>query len=556
MYDMDVSETEARGRGRGSFRIPDAGSSSTVNKGPRFVFVLERGQAGIRSHAMRKKREKLFQQTPRRLLPKLVSVASGTSHSKQLSPAVSLVDSQYTDILHQKDLGPVSLTEPKLLAEDLATEIWRNDDNTVGVPSKVLIGMNHALAGARVDPFDMCPIRLTSQHQKLLHHWLGAHATMMFEELRIKSFNPMRDLWFPLDISNASSFNTLMAHSAAHLAYLQGAVDSLDSLTYKAEAVRILNSWLHDPVKSLSDEAFAAVVRLLTFERHWGSEAEWKIHRDGLQRMIEARGGLIELQANWRVGLVASLVTLMSKPSWFDSTDHIREISGHPFSNSVHPILAPIIDLHKVHCLWLISFIQDMRTLTRSSSWLHQQGPGGYHAVHDAALLLHFYFQRDAQRYMHEEGCGTPEYYRLECLFLISVLLQESRYSSYTSTTALYGSSNNSLAVLDMSLHESRKLWECSVGNLHLFLFDRFINIPDISLKATYAMQMTDVLKHMSIEARRGVEKCLLNMLCCTNGGNLTLFSAEGRNPESLLSSKHEVSSQVTYSGRLSDYGK
>jgi hypothetical protein len=97
---------------------------------------------------------------------------------------------------------------------------------------------------------------------------------MMFEDLNPSRFNPMKDVWFPLDLSNASSFNCVMAHSAAHLAHLYAGtaprrgIKSSDALKYKAEAVRILRSWLVDPEKELSDDAFAAVTRLLTFEVH------------------------------------------------------------------------------------------------------------------------------------------------------------------------------------------------------------------------------------------------------------------------------------------------
>jgi hypothetical protein len=101
---------------------------------------------------------------------------------------------------------------------------------------------------------------------------IGTHAAMMFEDLDVTAFNPMKDVWFPLDLSNASSFNCIMAHSAAHLYHLyagtparRGSISS-DALKYKIEAVRILRLWLGDPEKELSDDSFAAVVRLLTFE--------------------------------------------------------------------------------------------------------------------------------------------------------------------------------------------------------------------------------------------------------------------------------------------------
>ncbi|KAK9235706.1 hypothetical protein V1525DRAFT_347776 [Lipomyces kononenkoae] len=436
-------------------------------------------------------------------------------------------------------LDRIHLTELELLAANLATEIDSNEEIMAGVPFQALTGMNHALAVASVDPFDTCPVKLTSQHQKLLHHWLSIHATMMLEEVSIESFNPMKDISFPLDLSNASSFNTLMAHSAAHLAYSQGATDFPDALIYKAEALRILNVWLNDPVNSLSDNAFAAVVRLLSFESFWGTEAEWKIHRDGLHRMIEERGGLSALQDNWRVGLVVYLYSLMAKSSFFDWSNNIREISQHAPNNSRNSTVASIIDLHKVRCAWLISFIHHVQMLMRTSSQLHQHGLEGFRAVHDAVLLLHFHFQDDD---MHEVGYAGLEYHRLACLCLISVLLQESLTSTAaipTSPGSFSTRSCNSLANSDTLLHGSRNLWEGSVRNLHSLLFEHVITFPNGWMKAKYAMEITDILRHLSLEARRGVERCLLNVLSGIKGGKLR-FSAEDRwTPDSMLSSMH-----------------
>lgn len=101
---------------------------------------------------------------------------------------------------------------------------------------------------------------------------ITTHATMMFEDMPNSDFNPMRDVWFPLDLSNAACFNVIMAHSAAHLAYFyEGTTptrgtNSFEALKYKSEALEILNQWLNDPIRALSNDTFAAVVRLLTFE--------------------------------------------------------------------------------------------------------------------------------------------------------------------------------------------------------------------------------------------------------------------------------------------------
>lgn len=97
---------------------------------------------------------------------------------------------------------------------------------------------------------------------------------MMFEDLDIPSFNHMKDVWLPLDLSNASSFKAIMARATAHLSYLyagtspQMGTNSTDALKFKAEAVRNLYECLSDPQKARSYDAFEAVVRLLTFEVH------------------------------------------------------------------------------------------------------------------------------------------------------------------------------------------------------------------------------------------------------------------------------------------------
>lgn len=96
---------------------------------------------------------------------------------------------------------------------------------------------------------------------------------MMFESVPIPAFNPMRDVWLPLDLSNPASFNVMMAHSSAHLAYFFSptgpgfrGTNSPEALRFKSDAIKILNQWLNDPEKALGKDAFVAVVRLLTFE--------------------------------------------------------------------------------------------------------------------------------------------------------------------------------------------------------------------------------------------------------------------------------------------------
>ncbi|KAL4947883.1 hypothetical protein BDW69DRAFT_177550 [Aspergillus filifer] len=498
-------------------------SSSTDN--PEFRFVTGNSQSEARSHAMREHWKRRHQRnhekkihhnriSPRSLLPR-----SQSSSNDEVSPSTQVRNYSSS----KQGQGRGQQTDP-------------------GIPAQLLRGVRCALSSSRPDPFQTCPVHLTSQHQKLLHHWIGTHAAMMFEDLDVTEFNPMKDVWFPLDLSNASSFNCIMAHSAAHLAHLYAGtpvcrgIHSSDALKYKTEAVSILRLWLCDPEKELCDDAFSAVVRLLTYERYWGTVEDWKVHRDGLQRMIEAKGGVEALHGNWRLELVVYLVSLMSRPSWLEPTNQLERISRPLPSPSIlqqadHTI-AP--DIQKVRCLWLISFTQDMRTFMGS---FYSQGLSSYPFTHAAVGLLRQTFSQSFQYYRTETPMSELEEEMLGCLFAISVLVQES--ISTPSTASWTGL--NTLDELEISLAESQHMWTHSVYYLRTFLYDSLtLLFGEGAFKVNYVMDLVQVLGTLSLEARQGVEKCLLNLLYSLGSNNSNgLLIDDGWSPDSFLSSMH-----------------
>ncbi|KAJ5233157.1 hypothetical protein N7468_006113 [Penicillium chermesinum] len=273
--------------------------SSSSGGTPQFRFVSENEQSAARSHAMREHWKLRHQRNHE-------AKARHRRSSRTLLPR-SKSSSNEAD---GQGANPSSPSELKTQREADPRE---NRETLPSVPAQLLNGMGLALATSRPDPFQTCPVHLTSQHQKLLYHWIGTHAAMMFEDLQANEFNPMKDVWFPLDLSNASSFNCIMAHSAAHLSHLYTGssptpgTTSSEALKYKLEAIRILQIYLSNPETELSEHAFAATIRLLTFERYWGTVEDWNIHRRGLQRMIDAKGGIEALRDNWRLELVVYL---------------------------------------------------------------------------------------------------------------------------------------------------------------------------------------------------------------------------------------------------------
>ncbi|KAJ5825157.1 hypothetical protein N7474_002295 [Penicillium riverlandense] len=500
-------------------------SSSGISQ---FTFVTGNTQSEARSHAMKEhwKRRHLRNQEAKAYHPK--------RSSRTLLP--HLRSDHKEDVSSSADGSSSSR-----LQHDGDVDVAESREKHPSICAQLLCGVSYALSSSRPDPFQTCPVHLTSQHQKLLHHWISTHAAMMFEDLNVAEFNPMRDVWFPLDLSNASSFNCIMAHSAAHLSHLYAGTpprrgtNSSDTLKYKIEAVRILRGWLGDPAKELSDDSFAAVVRLLTFERYWGTVADWKIHRDGLQRMIDAKGGVEALHENWRLELVVYLVSLMSRPSWLESTNNLEQIS-RPFYSPPLMQQAPSLDVQKVRCLWLISFIQDMRTFMGS---FYNRGLSSFPFTHSAVGLLRHSFQLCIESSSHDAHITEWEDEMLGCLFSISVLVQES-ISALSDGDSITLTGPNRLDELEISLRDSQHMWGHSVHNLRSILYESLTRLfEEGEFKVNYVMDLVQVLGTLSSEARQGVEKCLLNLLYCLGNSNNTLSIDDGWTPDSLLSSMH-----------------
>ncbi|KAH6876537.1 fungal-specific transcription factor domain-containing protein [Thelonectria olida] len=502
-----------------------------------FAFVAYgHSRGGSRSHAMRehwKRRrhtmnheKKRREHRPHKMLLPTPSTSSATDvEASSSTTSIECGDSSSNNDAPD-ETGPINPNEISSMMDS--------------IPGQALSGMNLALGSSRLDPFDKFPIKLTSQHHKLLHHWLSTYATMMFEDAYGPGFNPMRDVWFPLDLSNAASFNAIMAHSAAHLARMQGFTQSKEALRFKTEAVRIVQLWMNDPELALGDDVLAAVLRLLTYERYWGTEAEWRVHHNGLLNLIRARGGIEALKSNWRLELTTFLVSLMSKPSWFDCSNQIGELSSQPLEAHVHPVLGDVGNLHRIRCLWLLSFVQDMGTFRTNSPEISSHGMTQYTALHEILVLLKTHLRHDEVTSKRLDLCSHAEFRRLACLFFICILVQQATSVSTPTADAVPTGGPRSydmevVELFDFYLDSNRPMWQGSVEDLYNTLFHHFDAPGGSGPKPDYVQHMANVMASMSGGVRYGVERCLLNILCQTERNGYNAFDEEWT-PDSLLS--------------------
>lgn len=211
----------------------------------------------------------------------------------------------------------------------------------------------------------------------------------------------------------------------------------------------------------------------------------------------------------------------MAKPSWFDSSNQIQELSKPAASNRLQPILGDEQNLHRVRSLWLLSFVQDMANFMTTSSELYLHGLARYRNLQDALKLIKIDMQRSELIGKSTSGgtYTTVEHQRLSCLFFVCVLLQgttttDANAPGITGTTAAAQALGLSrIVTLDEYLLEARGIWVGSVSGLFDALFGGFISPDWAAPNHDYILSFTDVLGSMSHEARRGVEKSLLHLL-------------------------------------------
>jgi hypothetical protein len=226
----------------------------------------------------------------------------------------------------------------------------------------------------------------------------------------------------------------------------------------------------------------------------------------------------------------------MTHPSWFSPTNDISSISSPNFL---------VTDIKRMRSLWLISFIQDMRNLVSMSLQLYRDGLSMFPALYDAVLFIRADFDTSVTFSSASSPLKTTysnsDYDRLAAVFSICLMLQEAVSVTFGSPAVTATSNDkNALAVLNMSLFSAPDTWKTSVYALRSFLDAHFLQFYVAGAhKINYVVQMTDIVDHLSLAAHRGIEKCLLNMLCRTRYGRMVYRADDGATPDALLSSLH-----------------
>ncbi|OGM51167.1 hypothetical protein ABOM_000392 [Aspergillus bombycis] len=460
------------------------------------MFVPNFSNQGVRSHAMRahwkhrrrKGQKKIERPEPRPLLPHMILQDRDNGHDTE------------TDDRQGKVPGAVEAAQP------CPYSVPENQEVDLGTHAQCLIqndtlGQNPGNSwdiGWNLDPFHLFPVHLTSSQKRIFHHWLNVHTILRLGDWPIADC--INDVWIPLVFSNVSAFNTLLACSAAHLSSLNEAIQPTEALMFKAQAMRIINLWLGDPVQALEDKTFLAVSKIITFERRWGSEYEWNIHHDGLQKMLFLRGGLSTFDGNKPLKHFLSLILLLARPSWFGCTNFLPRVIVHP----IWPILESsgweIADVNTPRDLWLYTLTQEISTLSVL------EGCDSYTALPAVVLLLRRSAQEDSQL--------STNFVYISCLIVLIIIICDVKVAKegYRATQPLDGDFDD-LLPLDRFLESERHTWYDSIAGLHAVFFGSSRDIS-IFLQRSYWVETEDIFGgHWNANARIGFVGLLLSNL-------------------------------------------
>jgi Fungal specific transcription factor domain len=167
---------------------------------------------------------------------------------------------------------------------------------------------------SRTDPFSVLPFSLHPDDEVLLDR---------FQHDRQRSWCPInaQGPWFAFAMRDELMFHVTLYHWL--LKFNDRANTFLTRhpryMKHKLAAIRLVNQRLTDPIEATKDESLAAVTALASAETGFGTKEEAKHHMDGLEILVEMRGG-IECLEGIMEGVLQNFI------AWNDLT--YSELSG------------------------------------------------------------------------------------------------------------------------------------------------------------------------------------------------------------------------------------
>ncbi|KAF3391097.1 hypothetical protein DPV78_010946 [Talaromyces pinophilus] len=148
---------------------------------------------------------------------------------------------------------------------------------------------------ARVDPFDAFPIKFEPYMFDLLKYYMTTVWKSFYTIESLTSLNPMTDYWIPLAFYDDAFLHLLIGCADSHNTRCMHFEERPIALRHMQQALSIIKTRIAT-MRAVADETIAVIATLAFVEKTRGSFDNWRIHMNGLKRLVDMRGGLVSLE--------------------------------------------------------------------------------------------------------------------------------------------------------------------------------------------------------------------------------------------------------------------
>ncbi|OJD27993.1 hypothetical protein ACJ73_00599 [Blastomyces percursus] len=321
---------------------PSAGARSAPSKpqgGTKsFEFVLvtdSESRKQVRRHAMRQYMRQRRLDGIARLESSRAQVRSWNAGNTPasatlLSPSSSRIESldENEKTVDTKN-GPSDWSRDRVVPTELDTPKLEDDENMTNDTDEHIYtclqeihssNLNVVPGSGCLDPFSSYPLKLTRPDQNLIHHFVTTYPMMMYKMGDAYQDNPIKGIFHHLTLHDPVPFQAMLAISSKHLAGAAGRNESVQSLTHKMRALRLLNERLQSDVGGKYDGTIYAAATMAVIEKWSKDPAVERMHHQGIRQIVRRRGGMC--------GVRASSPFLESVLYWVDFSSAPRAIVG------------------------------------------------------------------------------------------------------------------------------------------------------------------------------------------------------------------------------------
>ncbi|EGE08119.1 hypothetical protein TEQG_06870 [Trichophyton equinum CBS 127.97] len=293
-------------------------SAQAAPDGPRnFEFVLvtdSESRRQVRRHAMRQYVHQRRLDGIARLESTRVQVSGWSTGSnkvqgeaRSVSPKVEEVDD---DSNEQK--GPcrsrsqhIQRRASQRAAAVAATTGQKLTTNSVGGSSAARFPIVDPKAESPLtafEPFNSLPLVLKEADNKLIDHYVTKYPMMMYKMENAQQDNPIRAIFHNIALHDPVPFQAMLAVAAKHRAGMEGQVETVQSLTHKMRALKLIKERLKNDDIDKEDGTLYAVASLTVIEKWSKDSVVERTHFQGIKQLIRRRGGMQAMRTRSATG--------------------------------------------------------------------------------------------------------------------------------------------------------------------------------------------------------------------------------------------------------------